>query len=332
MIRYDRQILALDDDGLEAFVTNWINKKKSDYVEVERFTGPGDMGRDVVGFLTKDRHEGSWHNYQCKQLGRTLQPGSAIFEIGKILYFSYIKKFTAPSAYFFVAPRGVSRTAENLIFNPGAFKQAVLENWGKHCEKKIVQGTAIPLDAPLRAHITAYDFSRISKLTIHNILADPAVKPVLVERFGADPGPPPKGITPADVQPFETPYIRQLLDAYGERDHQQYASHGLIQNHPEHGPHLRHQRERFFQADSFNRHYRDNTMPEELAQLHDDVYHGIIQTHSASHADSLTRVDATMEQAAIVHPGGPLAKHARVPVKQGICHHFANDGLIKWKK
>jgi Pyridine nucleotide-disulphide oxidoreductase len=31
---------------------------KKEYVDVERFTGPGDMGRDVVGYLTKTRHEG----------------------------------------------------------------------------------------------------------------------------------------------------------------------------------------------------------------------------------------------------------------------------------
>src|SRR5690349_3682298 len=63
-----RQILALTDEQLEQFVREWISHKK-EYVEVERLTGPGDMGRDVVGYLTKKRSEGPWHNYQCKQYG-----------------------------------------------------------------------------------------------------------------------------------------------------------------------------------------------------------------------------------------------------------------------
>ena len=66
IVPLDRLILALTDTQLEEFVRQWATKK-SEYGEVERFTGPGDMGRDVVGFLSSNRHEGAWHNYQCKQ-------------------------------------------------------------------------------------------------------------------------------------------------------------------------------------------------------------------------------------------------------------------------
>src|SRR4051794_36908553 len=65
-IPLDRHLLALSDAELEKFVREWTTHK-SEYVEVERFTGPGDMGRDVVGYLSKKRHEGPWHNFQCKQ-------------------------------------------------------------------------------------------------------------------------------------------------------------------------------------------------------------------------------------------------------------------------
>jgi hypothetical protein len=56
-ISIERQILALTDDQLEQFVREWTSHKK-EYVEVQRFSGPGDKGRDVVGYLTKERHEG----------------------------------------------------------------------------------------------------------------------------------------------------------------------------------------------------------------------------------------------------------------------------------
>ena len=65
----ERHILALPSDELEKFAREWAVLKKG-YFGVERFSGPGDMARDVVGYLTKAKHEGDWHNYQCKQYGK----------------------------------------------------------------------------------------------------------------------------------------------------------------------------------------------------------------------------------------------------------------------
>jgi len=70
---YSRDILALNDAELERFVLRWLQVMSNPkYHSTQRFAGAGDMGRDVVGFLTKARHQGPWHNYQCKQLGRNL--------------------------------------------------------------------------------------------------------------------------------------------------------------------------------------------------------------------------------------------------------------------
>ena len=161
------------------------------------------------------------------------------------------------------------------------------------------------------------------------MLSDPAAKPVLVSWFGADPGPPPPGTVPADIEAREMPYVQQLLDAYSERERRTFEDYADLKNHAAHGPHIQMQRERFFDADAFSRFYRDNTMSEQIQVLRRDMLHGVIDTHRA---DSLARVDAVMIQAANVHPSGALAKYARVPVKQGICHHFANEGQLRWRK
>jgi intein-encoded DNA endonuclease-like protein len=102
-----------------------------------RFSGAGDLGRDVVGFLSEAKHEGAWHNYQCKQYAKTIGTGQALNEIGKILYYAYLKNFTAPVAYYFVAPRGLNRNLETLIFNPTQFKDKLIDEWDTHCAKKI---------------------------------------------------------------------------------------------------------------------------------------------------------------------------------------------------
>src|SRR5690242_11824353 len=143
-VNYSREILALDDAQLEEFVRQWVFKQ-SQYHQVERFSGSGDLGRDVVGFLTKDRHEGPWHNYQCKQYGKTLPTETAIAEVGKVLYYSWRGEFTAPTGFFFVAPRGLNRNLKKLVFNPSQFKRTILGDWDKYCASSIIENVEVSL-------------------------------------------------------------------------------------------------------------------------------------------------------------------------------------------
>jgi len=327
---YRRQILALDDDKLEEFVRQWV-LKKTDYIEVERFTGTGDMGRDIVGFLSSQRHEGTWHNYQCKQYGRTLPTDTGILELGKVLYYSFKGEFTAPDKFFFVAPRGINRNLKTLIFKPSLFKATIIAEWDKYCAKSIVENEYIPLDDSLKAFIEAWDFSRIYSISADIMLTDEAIKPVLYHWFGADPGPAPVGVAPADIQAVEIPYIRELLNAYSEREGHVFTDHTEAGAHAMHGPHLRMQRERYFDADAFTRFYRDNTTVKDTDDLRKEILHGIYETHTSKHDDTLSRVNAVMIQAGNTQPAGPLAKYARISVKQGICHHFINEGQLTWK-
>jgi hypothetical protein len=326
----ERLILGLPDEELEKFTRAWVELRKG-YVLVQRFTGAGDMGRDVVGYLTQKRHEGPWHNYQCKQYGRAIPLNVGLLEIGKILYYAYLGEFTPPTAFFFVAPRGVARTLRSLISKPGEFKATLIAKWDQCCANDITETMTVDLDAGLRT-FNAWDFSKVTVLSVDEILSDPAGTAAMAKWFGKDPGPAPLGTAPAEVQALEMPYVRQLLDAYGERDKTDFKQHEDVKAHEEFGPHLDMQRERFFDADAFSRFYRDNTMSEEIEVLHTDMLHGVVDVHRASYADSLSRVDAVMAQAATVAPSGVLARHARVPVKQGICHHFANEGRLKWQK
>ncbi|GBQ06418.1 ABC-three component system protein [Acetobacter cerevisiae] len=149
--------------------------------------------------------------------------------------------------------------------------------------------------------------------------------------FGTDPGKPPEGVVPLAVAQREARYAIELFLAYGEKDGCTYSEDDVVV-HTVHGPHFSEQRERFYTADEFRRHYRDNTLGAEMAALEDEVYHGIIQKHREKYATALDRVEAVMGHAAVISPTGPLAVHARVQVRQGICHHLVNDERIKsWK-
>ena len=243
----DRLILQLSDDELEKFVREWA-LRRSGSVEVKLLSGAGDRGRDVVGYHTTKRDEGPWDNYQCKQYGSTLPTAIGLLDIGKVLYYTYRGEFTAPAAFFFVAPRGVNRTLRRLLLKPSEFQATLMNDWATYCAGKIVAGQHIPLDAGLRAFIEAWDFSRIRSLSVHDLLDDPVSQPLMATWFDLDPGPPPAGVVPAEVEQREMPYIEQLLDAYSERDGQTFReNHAGRQGAPtEYGPHLDMQRERFF--------------------------------------------------------------------------------------
>lgn len=328
-IRYDRLILVMNDDELEMFCRAWA-EKKSGYAEVKRFAGAGDMGRDVVGFLTNKRHEGPWDNYQCKQYRRGVSRPEGLLALGKVLYWASQGNFTPPRQFLFVAPKGLARKLELLLNKPSELKAALTEDWDSVCATAITRKSTLPLDDNIRSVINAYDFSNVHVITIDDMMQDAAVKPLLIEKFGADPGQYPQAAVPLDVLDVEMRYIDELVAAYGERAGTPFADHAAVLASADHGPDLRRQRERFFEADAFQKFYRDNTSASVISRFRKDVHYGVVDRWKAPAADSLARVEAVMDHAGTVICAGPLARYAHVPVKQGLCHHFVNEGELSW--
>lgn len=332
--KYKRDILALQDDQLEAFVRDWVNNKKRDYVAVTNFGGGGDLGRDVVGFLDSNKHEGAWHNYQCKQYNKSLSIDKVLVEIGKILYYSFKGNFTVPEKFIIVAPKGVSRSVEDLVFKPSEFKDFFIKEWGRYCgNKKIVSGFEIALDDKLKSFIQSYDFGRVEIVNMEAMLSDEHIVPVIYKWFGElISGPPPKGVIPDKVDEMEVRYTKKLLSAYNERYKLNYNEVDEIEKHANAFVHFKRQRLRFFDAEAFKRFYRDNTDEVTIFNLEDDVFYGVVEECEAVHQDALCCIDSVMHKAAAISVTGPLSSHAGVTVKQGLCHHFANEDKITWKQ
>ncbi len=328
--RYARHVIAMDDDELEEFVLDWLNYKTAAYASQERFSGPGDMGRDVVGYCSEHRMEGPWDNYQCKQLKKRLTEPDAIRELGKIFFHSSQGAYALPAKYVFIAPRGVTRTIKNLIAHPNRFRARVLEAWDDLCASTITSSASVPLTDEIHAIIATFDFSSIDAFDAARLIKDDCILPVLVDWFDEDPGPAPMGVTPNAIQPEEAPFLLQLLDAYSEKAGSVFAAAEDVLADARWGQHLQMQRKRFFEAAAFKRYYRDNTPVHYLRTLEDDIYSGVFEVHLNQYPQLLDRVDKVLLEAAQVSPAGILGRYARVPVKQGICHHFANDGRWSW--
>jgi hypothetical protein len=222
-VKYDRLILIMDDDELEQFCRQWV-EALLEYAQVHRFAGPGDKGRDVVGFLTPQRHEGPWDNYQCKQYRERLKLNDGLLAVGKVLYWASRGEFTPPRRFYFVAPKGLNQKLAGLVDKPSEFRETLVDKWDAACASKIIVGQKILIDAALQAVLDAFDYTEIHKITVDEMMVNPAIKPLLFARYGADPGDYPRGTVPAEVGVEELKYLRALVEAYSEREKLTFAA------------------------------------------------------------------------------------------------------------
>lgn len=328
---YARHITALNDRELERFVDEWVGAKSASFSDHKRFGSGGDMGRDVVGYLTDRRMSGPWVNFQCKQLLKPVSAAMAGLELGKIFWHASKGAFSLPERYVIVAPRGFKRDVAALIDDPDTFKPTFLANWDRWCKSGIVAGTQTLLNDDIRALIEGYDFKAVELWDAEKLLQDPYIVPTLVEWFGYDPGMPPRGQVPDTMQPEETDFSAELLELYGEREGTLFSNLTEVARHPGHGAHFVLQRRRFFDAGAFRRFYRDNTPGSFLVGFDQDIHDGVVDVYSRPRSDRLHRHDEVMIQASSIKPAGILGHHSTVSVRQGTCHHFVNEGRLSWK-
>lgn len=326
------RLMEIDDTQLEEFIELWVDRCSQQYDRVERIGAANDKGRDVIGFLTRARHEAPWHLFQCKRKtrGGKLGKSEGLAELGKVFFHHCQGAYkTLPEKYVFVAPRGIVGSLMDLINNPSTLGPALIDGWDEYCSKSITRRATVALTPEIRAAIERFDFSRVEHLTAPMLVKDPAAGPALSKVLGLMPDEAPVGEAPQAIQPEEAQYVDQLRHVYGEAGGDTFMSADDILAHADHGEHFRDQRTRFFEAASFKRFHRDNTAPGAIGTFEDDVYHGVIDVHRDRHETLLRRVDAVMKHASIL-PASLIGRTVRVPVKQGICHHLANDGRLKW--
>jgi hypothetical protein len=326
------RLQEIDDGELEEFIELWIERKSQQYVRVERIGAAHDKGRDVIGFSSECRHEGPWDLFQCKRKTRDGRLGlpEATTELGKLFYHHVEGAYrTLPKTYVFVAPRGIVGPLRDLILNPSTLGPHLVAHWDEHCAKGITKKAIVPLTPAIRTAIETFDFARVQYLTAPMIVKDSAAGPALSRVLGLIPDEAPPGIAPDAIQREELAYVGQLLRVYSEAAGVVFANADDVLTHDDHGEHLRRQRARFFEAASFIRFHRDNTAPGAVEIFQNDVYYRVIEVYGETHPSRLHRVDAVMKHAGQTQVA-LLGRLTRIPVRQGICHHFANEGRLRW--
>lgn len=311
----------------EDFALEWAHSLKRQYQRVERCGGAGDLGRDVVAFVS----ENDWHNYQCKHYKDPLQPNQIILELGKLCYYVHENAFSAPSKYYFVAPQGAGNSLSLLFKKPEDLRERLIKDWAAKCEDHITSVKKVPLTGELLEFVKGFDFSIFSYVPPLDLIEQHALTRWHSARFpGGLPLRPPAEVPHIEEEKFESPYIVRLLEAYSDHAGVVLGVADLVAYEQLHR-HLLRSRERFFHAESLRNFSRDTFPPGQFEDLQEEFFDAVIDTVEDSHANGLHRVNAAIKVAQQLDPTkNALRNLLGVKDKAGICHQLADNARLKW--
>lgn len=328
-----RQIVSAYDPGQwEEFIQEWTQGLGTKYAQVQRFSGPGDKGRDVVGFVSEPVSSSAWDNYQCKHYRQPLTPSDIYVEMGKLCYFTFTGEYSLPRKYRFLAPHDVGPKLKDLLLKPIELRKELIARWADHCADHITDTKTIKLEGALLNHVNGFDFSIVGYSPLVEVIEQHMDTPFWATRFRAAPAPrPPTPEPPAQIAPHEARYVEQLLEAYSDAEGRPIRNLAELEATPKYHGHLKRSRQFFFQAEALDRFSRDNYPAGEFEKVKRQVFDGVVDTAERDHAHGFDRVCATTERAAeLVLGNTELASYAEVGDKQGVCHHLANEDKLNW--
>jgi hypothetical protein len=322
-------------DDWEGFTEEYVASVVPPYTKTVRFTGPGDMGRDIVGFRSGEYFQGLWDNYQCKRYGEKLVASDIWIEVGKLIYHAFCNEFQPPQNYYFAGSKDIGLNLKKLLTDPAKLKSQLFENWDKYCKSQITSTKQITLTGALKIYFDAFDFSIFKPLSVVEMIAVHSKTSFYVGRFGSSHIPirPKPDLPPNDVQPTESRYVQQLLKAYA--DHLKVSIHDVkaLAKWPEIEEHFNRAREVFYHAESLRNFARDSVDVGMFDAVTDEVYHGTVDTYGKNYQDGLERIRSTVTQAGNLNPNcNALCVRVQTQDKHGICHHLANADRFIWVK
>ncbi len=329
-----QHLLLISSDDWEEFIVEWGNFQKNKYRIVTRFGGANDKGIDVACFLTDAGFQGEWHNFQCKYYkGDPLTPVTAIPEIGKILWHIYMEDITAPSAYYFFAPKDCGRSLKELLLNAPKLKEEVFEKWNKWCAKTITSTQKVLLEGDFKEFVNGFDFTIFKYKSVDEVIEEHRKTPYFSYRFACGlPDRPPAEKPPLDIRETETRYVSQLNEAYSE--YRKTPMHEFdVNNDTELKSHFDRQRESFYSAESLRTFARDSVPPGTYEALQNEMYDGVIDTAESDHSDGYRRLTAVLKDAKNTPlDSNDLVHVTKVKDRLGICHQLANEDRLLWVK
>lgn len=320
----------------ERFTLEWASgylaEKVPGIVEVQQRGGAGDKGRDVIAWLdpTTSSHR-RWKLYQCKHYGTALGAGNAAAEIGKVLFYSHRGDYSFPEEYHFVTHKGVTSPFQDLLDQPEALRDFVIDNWNKHCRSEI-RKDPVDLTPELKMHIDGVPFSAFRAKQPLDLINEHAQTRYHLTVFGLPLIDRPKPPTPpSEVAPGENGYMTQLLAVISADLGLSVSQLSDFLHSDKHTRLFDRSRLTFYHAEGLKELARDQMADEGffdtlLSEFVDGLYHWYTGV-----PDGYERLIATVKASQAIQ----LSKHLLEPHvlpndREGMCHQMANVGRVKW--
>jgi len=329
------RVYAYSDKGWEEFIEEWLDIKKEEYVEIEHIGGAGDMGRDVIAYIDKNKPNYKWDCYQCKHYKNPVTPSDIYVELGKMIYYTFQKKFPVPEKYFIVAPKGVGRSLGDLLNTPAELKNMLKRNWDKYCKSGITTTTKIELHDDLLSYFDKFDFSIFDRILPKSIINEFEEKDTLnyIKRFGGSlPTREKPTIVPELTQHYELKYTSQLLKAYNtDKETNCFTTEKDLVGIKPYIGHFKRARESFHNAEQLRNFSRDNLGEKIFESFQNEIHERIVDITEES-SDNKFNIVKQAEQQAMDLPieSNPLKMRCHVMDKKGICHQLVNDKKLYW--
>lgn len=328
-----KRVEIFSDEEWELFIEEWLDIKKSSYLEVERMGGAGDKGSDVAAYITDNKKPAyKWDCYQCKHYANPLSPSQIWVEIAKIIYYTFDGAYPPPQKYYFVAPKGCGTTLSTLLRTPAKLKAELKQNWPQYCEEKITSIKKVPLAGSLLAHFESFDFSVFEKIATKTIIEDHRAHPNHLILFGGGLAPRTEltpSMIPSTIQPEESKYVTQLLTAYESDANSKFTEVSMLTSL--YSGHFKRARLNFHYAEQLRNLYRDSLPKGTYEKFQEEIFDGIVNTYENKHVNAFEKVKAVENQAiGIVIASNPLKDVSVLKDKVGVCHQLCNEDKLRW--
>lgn len=330
------RLANFSDDEFERFTLEWVSDylatKRDDILEVQQRGGAGDKGRDVIAWHDPNTVQvRRWTLYQCKHYDKALGAGKAALEIGKMLFYSHRGDYTFPHEYYFITHKHVTSDFQDLLDNPTKLKEFIIENWDKYCRKEIKKDP-VELTEDLKKHIESVPFSAFRAKQPHELLAEHAQTKYHLQVFGLPLVDRPKpSKPPSEVAAGENEYITQLMEVISlDLGHTVKSLKDFLHSE-KHQRLFDRSRLTFYHAEGLKELARDQMadiafFDTLLSEFHDGLYHW----HTGT-PHGYDRLIQTIKESQKISLGNhALEPHVLANDREGMCHHLANEGQVRW--
>jgi hypothetical protein len=335
------RVTTYDGDRFEKFVLEWayeyLQNTCKEYVQVSRFGGAGDKGRDIVCYISTNPVK--CDVFQCKHYRDPIGPSEARIELAKLCLNTFQKSIPVPSKYRFVSPRDVSSKLGLSFDDPAAIKSDLIENWKKTTGKaplcsRLIKGQKTYLEGKLLEHVERFDFSIVHFKPMHEVIAEFRKTSLYAARFGGGLTKklPPDKKPPPDPDAYEQVYVTELIAAYSQNLSLTSLDLRTLGSHGKHFSHFVRSRERFYCAETVREFAKDSLPPNfSFDDVQKQVYDGVVDTEQQDWPCGYTRaVEVTKIAQSISITNTPLASCLQPKSLQGICHQLVNDKRLRW--